>query len=508
MNTSKNIDPVHSNETETLIQNSRTDPAKAGDTVSYDSMDVEIFAFKLEVTLLEVVRGGTALKMAIQADRSNMLPSEGKEYLLARFRVNVLQSKNDAPLDFLHRLGIVRSDGSMYDQNSFAYISGLKTLGSMYQGAVQEGYACFTVDKDDEDVLIVFPTSVPLAPSQIWFSGVRTTDHDDDFNPFGDPNRLGSKNNPAGLGETASYIGVDFPHIPFHAAYNVDITVTELNRGQRALDMAIMANKNNEIPPTGKEYIIAKVKVDAIESRSHGMIEFDRNDFYLFSSDGIEYKDKAHISDLRGNGLSKMSIGSSQEGYFSFIVDQDDESPLIVFSPVSENPVWISAAVSDTKPLIDPNPPGSRRTPVPLGQPFVCDIKNRDAIHKLKVTILEYTRGVFSKGEQDYLGISYYDMLPGMELLIIKVELKAFESKDNSRLDINNSNFELVSESGVKYEKFNAYTNIARLQDMYPGAIQRGFIFFVVKKTDMYPLILFNETYNNSGYWFSLEEKP
>jgi len=492
---------AHSSGAGVRIQYSRKNPAKAGETVSYDSMDIDVFAFKLEATVLEIVRSGTALKMAIKADRGNVLPPEDKEYLLVKFKVNVLQSRDDAPLDFLHRLGIVRSDGSMYEQNSFVSIWGLKTLQPMYEGSIQEGYACFTVDKDDENILIVFPTSIH---SQIWFSGTRTTNSEDDFNPLGDPNRLGTKNNPAGLGEKVSYMGADFPRASYYVAYNTDITMTELNRGQRAMDMAIIANKHNETPPAGKEYIITKIKVDAIESRNSGMIEFENNDFHLFSSKGIEYKDKAHINDLRGYGLSKMSVGSSQEGYFTFVVDQDDEAPFLVFSPIPENSVWISAKESDKEPLVDPNPLGSRRKPVPLGQSIVCDIKCRDIVNKIEITIVDYTRGILSKHEQNELGINFYDFGSGMELLVIRVELVAHESKANSRIDICNSNFELVNGGGVKYEKINTYSNIPRLQDMYPGATQRGFIIFSIKKTDRQPLILFNETYSDPGTWFSL----
>jgi|GEM_PF-1507670 len=487
-------------------QSSRTSPAKVNETVTYDSMSEQNDAFKVEITLLEVVRGGAALKMAVQASIYNDMPPDGQEYLFVKFRINALDSKDDAPIDAQYRFGLVRSDGNVYDDaKSFAYISDFDTLKTMYKGTSQEGYVCFNVDMDDKTPLIAFPT---YSKSQVWFSAEPTTDSDADadFNPLGDPDRIGTKGNPAALGETVNFNGINVPRS--YNTYDVDITVTEINRGQRAMDMVTMANKYNDAPPAGKEYLIAKVKIDANASRGDSAIDISSYDFSLFSSGGTKYTDDVYVYDLENQRLSQMYPGATQEGYLVFAVDQNDENPYIVFGSDTPVPVWISAAESNTEALIDPNALGTKNTPVPLDQAFVCDVNNYNGKYKLEMKIEDYIRGTLTKSEQDELGLRLSDMDPGMEVLIIRVQVKALESEGNASIRMRDYDFELISGTGIKYDRMYAFGNVAELKDMYPGATQEGCVFFAVNQDDENPLILYGDDGDNNGTWFSLQGSP
>jgi len=189
--------------------NSRSNPAKAGKTLIYNSMKESYDAFELEITLVEVLRGGAALRLIKQADNYNDPPPAGKEYFMAKFKIKALRSKNDEEINPQYMFNIVRKDGSTYDDLG-TYVSGVKLLSAMYEGATQEGYVVFLVDEDDNDLLIVFPEYG--GRSRLWFSGKPTDGRDDDYSLLGDPNRLGSRDNPAKLNETANYNGVDLSY--------------------------------------------------------------------------------------------------------------------------------------------------------------------------------------------------------------------------------------------------------------------------------------------------------
>jgi len=303
----------------------------------YASPEDDYDSYKLEITLLEVYRGGGALKKIKEADSYNDIPEEGKEYLLAKFEVSALQSNNDEAIDIAYAFDVVKSDGGMYS-DSYSFAMGLEELSTMYQGSTQEGYVSFLVDKNDKDLLIVFPR---YSKSQVWFSGAQTAGKkDDNYNPLGDPNRLGSKNNPAKINETANYNGTDLS-ISYYA-FSVDITITEVFRGQKALEKVMSADSYNDIPPAGKEYLIAKVKIEAISSRSGDAIDISTYDFKLFSANGIEYSDRAYVYGLDDSSLSQMYPGATQEGHLSFLVDTSDINPSIVAFSDSDIPVWFS----------------------------------------------------------------------------------------------------------------------------------------------------------------------
>ena len=483
---------------------SRTNPAKVGEPVVYDGMKDSYPACKLEITLLEVVRGGAALKMAKEANGYNDVPEDGKEYLLAKFEVTALQSKGDEAIDLQYSFEIVRSDGSTYE-DSFAYISDVKTLTTMYEGATQEGYVCFTVDKNDANLLIAFPS---YGKSQLWFSGKPTTGSEyEDYNPLGDPNRVGAKSNPAKLGQVANFNGTDLGS--YGLTFNANVTITELNRGQRALDMATMASKYNDAPPAGKEYIIAKVKIEAISSKNDESLGISDYYFSLFSSDGIEYTDRAYVRDLEGGALSDMYPGAVQEAYVSFLVNENDSNPSIVAFNSSEVSVWFSAEEANTEPLIDPNAVvlGSRKTPVPFGDSQTFDnLKNTYDAYKVDLTILEMLRGKDAEDMLKETKARLPALEDGKELLIVKLRVAALESKDDAKVNVRSYDFGLVSSSGNKYESAYVFgSNLSELSEMYEGAMQEAYLFFQVDSSDEAPLLVFKEGYDNPGIWFALK---
>jgi hypothetical protein len=119
------------------------------------------------------------------------------------------------------------------------------------------------------------------------------------------------------------------------------------------------------------------------------------------------------------------------------------------------------------------------------------------------MTMTDWARGTFAESDLRDLGLSVRNLSPGMELFLVVVKVKAIASSNDARISINDYDFDLVSESGTKYERISVY-GIPKFTDMYAGAEQEAIICFQVSPTDENPLIVFKETSREPGFWFSL----
>ena len=82
----------------------RNNPLPFNTTVLYNGSDTLYDMYTAELTLLDIVRGPDALAIAKSSNQYNSTPSEGKEYLFAKFRVRALTSDNDAMID-INKIG-------------------------------------------------------------------------------------------------------------------------------------------------------------------------------------------------------------------------------------------------------------------------------------------------------------------------------------------------------------------------------------------------------------------
>ncbi len=152
-------------ETET-DENSRTNPAGLNEpfTVYKDCIFVGKATFELE--LLELVAGEEAWNMVREANQFNEEPGEGKEYILAKFRIKIIETEEDEPYDINHaQFDAVSAEGVTYDD--FISISGLEPSlrNDLYEGAEHTGYTYFLIDENDTPVAAYDRGR----ESEIWF---------------------------------------------------------------------------------------------------------------------------------------------------------------------------------------------------------------------------------------------------------------------------------------------------------------------------------------------------
>ena len=120
-----------------------------------------------EITLLNVKRGESAWTMIKEANMFNDEPTQGKEYLLAKFRFKVLSTSDDKSYSISdYYFDTVSSEGVVYDSS---WVVGPEPSLSkeVYAGGSSEGWIVFEINQNDANPLISFNKD---EDGEIWFS--------------------------------------------------------------------------------------------------------------------------------------------------------------------------------------------------------------------------------------------------------------------------------------------------------------------------------------------------
>lgn len=159
------------NQSQSITDNSRSNPAKLNQTVTYQTLNFEGKDFTLKITMTDLIRGHEAWRLMEDADPFNPLPPDEMELILAKFKVDVIDA---TVVDTQYGLWdfdftLVSTDGK--DYNYYTAKSPEPQLESkLYKGASNEGWVVFGVNKDDPNPLIVFSKNYDGTGGK-WFYG-------------------------------------------------------------------------------------------------------------------------------------------------------------------------------------------------------------------------------------------------------------------------------------------------------------------------------------------------
>ncbi len=124
--------------------------------------------FRVEVTLLELLSGDPAWDKVYAANKYNAQPKATEEYILAKFRVKVL----DAPAGKVYKLNHAKFDlfdteGSQYQD--FTSVAGVEPdlRFELAKGTEHTGYTYFMARKNDTAPTAAFEAVLDKAPA--WF---------------------------------------------------------------------------------------------------------------------------------------------------------------------------------------------------------------------------------------------------------------------------------------------------------------------------------------------------
>ena len=141
------------------VKGTKSNPFKIGETATFNGMETIFDDFKIELTVIEVIRGDEATAMF-----SND-PDEGEEFYLVKFKVKAIESKDDKAIRLNNAMfDIVNKDGVTY--GALVSATGIKKFDEIYAGAETEGFVYQIINAGDEP-LIVFLTR---NNNGIWFS--------------------------------------------------------------------------------------------------------------------------------------------------------------------------------------------------------------------------------------------------------------------------------------------------------------------------------------------------
>ncbi len=149
--------------------NSRSNPAGIGESWTITIPCWVYGDAKIEITLLGLVSGNEAWDIVHDANRFNTEPNHEEEYILAKFRIAVLETEDDEPFDIYSSLfDLVSEEGVFYDSfQSIGRASGLEPgfRTEAYPGGTHEGWVSFLVKKDDNPLIVINRGEA----GEVWF---------------------------------------------------------------------------------------------------------------------------------------------------------------------------------------------------------------------------------------------------------------------------------------------------------------------------------------------------
>lgn len=107
--------------------------------------------------------------------------------------------------------------------------------------------------------------------------------------------------------------------------YTAEIKLTEVKRGQEALDIIMAENSLNTSPEEGYEYILAKVYFKNIDCGEGKSVNINPLEFQAFSAEGVQYDITSSIGVVIPNNIrGEVYKGAEKEGYVLFVTKVGD----------------------------------------------------------------------------------------------------------------------------------------------------------------------------------------
>ena len=122
--------------------------------------------------------------------------------------------------------------------------------------------------------------------------------------------------------------------------YRLELTVTDVKRGQEAWALAVAGNRFNKKPEAGKEYLLVTYKIKVLDSADGKAVSLNNALFKFVSQKGVKYNDFVSLAGLKP-ALTDLYKGGEAEGIVYGMVDEGDQ-PLVVFLERNDGGTWFS----------------------------------------------------------------------------------------------------------------------------------------------------------------------
>lgn len=528
------------------VEGSRTQPYAVGHTAVYEGLDTatEYGSFRLKLQMQDVIRGDAAEQIYLADSdiaRATDIP-EGKELMLVRMSVKLLESQNDAPL----QLGswtddlflLVSERGETYEPFSRYGKLRQHVFTVLEPGDEQIGHLLFLVDAADNTATMVFMASVRAG---IWF----------------DPNIVGeseSKNriDPSDWGlddgifshsarpdilpdaEDTTHGGtVEHPLPPGEwGVYRLDgdeqrleleLMVLQVERGTQALmRVGLQAEESLEnINPETEELLAVQLRVNLLVDSENTGVNL-AGDYWAMQENGQTYNTDQGPLFAVDNRMKTMFQGATQDGWVYFVVGQGEN---LLWSPgySERSGLWfttdLDAVLADGLQRFESSyepeaaymrdtsaRQGSLQNPLPVGRAARFESAARGNAYTVDIAVGRITRGSDAEAYVDSTMLLTERAPEGKELLCVQLEASLLYS-DGASVRFAGESFRLISSGRVEGE--GALPDLQVLDPLgtlYPGQTAQGNLIFYVDVEDPAPLLCYpaSPAQGDAQVWFEL----
>ncbi len=159
-------DEVNEHDGAEATENSRTNPAIFNEKFILWEDDFRGYR-KYGIEMTDLISGDEAWRLIKDANRFNNPPDEGMEYILVEFRVEVIETEDDAAISFNHAMfDVVSGAGVEYNTRISSRHVEPSFSTDLYEGAVHVGYTGVMVDKDDANAVLAINRGWD---HEVWF---------------------------------------------------------------------------------------------------------------------------------------------------------------------------------------------------------------------------------------------------------------------------------------------------------------------------------------------------
>lgn len=140
---------------------------------------------------------------------------------------------------------------------------------------------------------------------------------------------VGKRSNPIKLGETATFDTTYYTKDGEPLDANLSITLSNVIRGQEALDYLMAANQFNAAPPEGQEWVIVDVAL-TVNKGDADVPYYEMGAFTPVSSSGEEVSQAEYATFANGEGFGGVDLyeGANTTGKIGFLTKINDETVL------------------------------------------------------------------------------------------------------------------------------------------------------------------------------------
>jgi hypothetical protein len=396
-------------------------------------------AAQWDIQVMEVLRGNEARGALLAASEWNDPPPDGFEYIVVRIaveRTGDSEAKEIGSVDF----GLTGSEAVLYE-TPWLTNPDPELEVELLPGGTAEGWLSFIAQEGEKDLLLVYDEAWEWDDEPLYFALEEgaAVPMPDGLISDGDAKAGTSRTQPAS-------VGVKIFEIPWEAQ------VLEVIRGDEAYEAIVQANKLNDPPREGLEYMLLQIYVRNLDKVEKAQ-EIDGSMFHVTGDNNVLYR-YPWIVEPEPELEARLYPGGEWTGWLAQEFGIGEKNPILVFGDVfdlAEKGRYLALEEGAAVPFpasitVTGDPEAGRSLDDPA--PFDTVI----ATEQWEFTILDVLRG--DKAWDALYEANENNDPPeeGMEYILVRARLRNISNDDEAKR-CDDALFDIVGQNRESYEK-------------------------------------------------------